>query len=251
METRQVVINNQLISYRESGSDGPPVIFLHGWRSDSSVWTSVFNPLSTHHFSLYALDLPGFGGSPTPPPSFTVGDYANLVADFIIKLNRGPVTVVGHSFGGRVAIKLAASRPELLSRLVLVDAAGLRLPSLSRTVLEKIAKIVKPLFRLPGLSRLRPLIYEILGAEDYVATPSLESVFKNIINEDLSVFLPQIKTPTLLIWGDNDRVTPIEWARDMETAIKNARLVVLRSAGHFSFLDQPHAFSEELLNFLK
>lgn len=251
METRQIVINNLVIKYYESGSDGPPVIFLHGWRLEGNVWLSLFNSLSLRRYSLYALDLPGFGGSPTPPPTFQVGDYAALIAAFITKLNRGPVALVGHSFGGRIAIKLAATHPELISRLVLVNAAGLRQPSLSRTISEKIAKIVKPLFRLPGFARLRPIIYEILGAEDYVAIPSLEPIFKNIVSEDLSIFLPQIKTPTLLIWGDTDQTTPVDWGRAMEKAIPNAHLVVLRPAGHFSFLDQPRAFAEELLNFLK
>ena len=89
-----------------------------------------------------------------------------------------------------------------------------------------------------------------MGAEDYVATPKLQQTFINIINEDLTDLLPKIVQPTLLIWGENDKDTPLSQARVMEQKIPNAKLAVFKGAGHFSFLDKREEFVKELINFL-
>src|SRR5437868_1200687 len=111
----QLIVSNQLISYQffnTAQSQSRAVLFLHGWRSESSVWGSVIQKLITQHpnndINYYAIDLPGFGRSENPKKDFRIGDYAEVVRGFIEKLELKNVTIVGHSFGGRIGIKLAS-----------------------------------------------------------------------------------------------------------------------------------------------
>ena len=102
---KQVIVNNLLISYSEQkGESGRALLFLHGWRSNKEVWDGVASQMSKVKCQMFAIDLPGFGGSQVPPKPMTVGDYANVVAEFIKKLELKNVIMVGHSFGGRVGI---------------------------------------------------------------------------------------------------------------------------------------------------
>jgi len=248
---KQVVINNLLINYYQNLEDSnkPVLLFLHGWRSEGLVWKQIVEKMPAC-YNIYVLDLSGFGKSQTPPPDFTLQDYANIINSFIKKFSLSSVVIVGHSFGGRVTIKLAAQKPGYLNKIVLVDSAGVRQVSLTRSLTVVVAKIIKPLFKLSFLKNLRRRIYKNLGAQDYLATPKLQSILLNIINEDLTPLLSKISLPTLLIWGANDQETPVAQARVMEQLVPGSKLIILSHAGHFSFLDQPDIFVQELKKFL-
>jgi pimeloyl-ACP methyl ester carboxylesterase len=194
------------------------------------------------------LDLPGFGGSPAPKTPFTLSDYADIVSGFIKKMNLIKVNLVGHSFGGRVGIKLSAAKPELISRLVLVDSAGFA--DSGKQKVKLLAKLVKPLFAPKFMQGVRKWIYEKMGSEDYLATPELQKTFVNIIEEDLSSDLSCIQFPTLLIWGENDQDTPDSYGKRMQSIIRNSQFVILPNAGHFSFLDNPEGFYNAVSQFI-
>lgn len=226
-------------------------MFLHGWRAQGLVWRDVAARLSeSRDFAIYLLDLPGFGGSTLPKTPFHVQDYTNLISGFIEKLDLGKVILIGHSFGGRIATKLAAQKPELVEKLILVDSAGLMTNKKSGG-LKFLAKMVKPLFRPKFMKGLREKIYQKIGAEDYTATPNLKETFLKVINEDLSGYLPKVSQPTLIIWGENDKTTPLGDAKIMKAKIKNSQLVVFENAGHSCFLDKPKEFCDELIRFIK
>ncbi len=263
LEQKQIVLNKILINYyaRESSITGQTrpdstrqaLVFLHGWRSEGAVWLPIINALVREDQGkkrIYALDLPGFGKSETPPRSFNLGDYSEILVQFIKTLKLDSVCLIGHSFGGRVAIKLAASRPDLVQKLFLADSAGIRKKSLKRGLLKAAAKTVKPIFRLPPLQSLRKKIYRLIGAEDYVMTPELKEVFLKTINEDLTPILPKIKQRTLVIWGDQDKETPLKFGRLMVKQIPRAKLEVIKGAGHNSFIDEPDGFLRVLKDFL-
>jgi len=248
----QVVINDQLINYYTYGNGKQSVIFLHGWRSEAGVWNAMTTRLAEENkdLKIFALDMPGFGESPMPKKPFTVGDYADLTAGFITKLELENVILVGHSFGGRIAIKLTGTKPELVSKLVLVNSAGIKNQPDNKTLI--IARLAKPLFKPKAMQGIRKKVYKWLGSEDYVATPELRETYLNIIGEDLTRYLRNINQPTLIIWGDEDKDdTPVEFAKIMNNGIANSKLTVLKDAGHFSFLDQPDEFFKELKIFLK
>lgn len=250
-----IVINNLLVNFyklsKETGRAGNlSLLFLHGWRSSAEVWRAIAKALESENVELYALDFPGFGESPKPPRDFTLQDYTDLVAGFIQKLELKSVVLIGHSFGGRVAIKLAATKPSLVAKLVLIDSAGLVLNPNKKRMMNMIAKAAKPFFKPSFMQKFRKTIYQTIGAEDYMATPDLRGTFINVVNEDLSEYLGQIRQETLIIWGEKDTDTPLEFAQIMKDKIKHSRLVIFEGAGHFSFLDRPKEFAGELKKFI-
>ena len=245
---QEIVVDNQLIKFDVAGSGKVTIIFLHGWRSESSVWKNVVDKLPANEFRSYLIDLPGFGSSPAPKTVFGIENYAKLVYNFAEKQGIKTAIIVGHSFGGRVGILLASKYPDLIKKLVLVDSAGIKKEYPGR---EKIAKIVKPLFKPKFMHSLRKKIYKQIGSEDYVATSEMTETYIKVIDQDLTPELSKIIQPTLLIWGHDDMATPISDAKIINEKIKNSKLEILENAGHFSFLDQPEKFSEILEKFIK
>ncbi len=254
MIEKKVIVHDLLINYyltESLGEAAQTAIFLHGWRANAMIWIPVIKLLQGQGFNTYRIDLPGFGRSQTPRAAWHVSDYSNAVYEFIKKLELKDVTVIGHSFGGRVGIKLAAEHPDCLAKLVLVDSSGLRLDPYKRRVITRIAKLLKPAFALPFLKTLRPKIYYMLGAEDYLATPELKSTFINIIEEDLGKWLPKIKHKTLLVWGGLDKEVPLRVGQIMQQKIPNSSMVVFPKAGHFCFMDEPQEFVNTLIKFIR
>ncbi len=234
-----------------SGS-GPPVLVLHGWgASIEAVYPIVTGlaPLATVH----TLDLPGFGESQIPPHPWGVEDYQAFVAAFMDELAIEAPTIVGHSNGGRIAIRMAATEPARASRLVLVDSAGIRpkrtLRYYRRVGMAKIGKYAARFLGSPG-ERLRARLVGRAGSADYLAAGEMRPTLVKLVNSDLRPFMPAIGVPTLLVWGSQDTDTPLSAAGEMERLIPDAGLVVLEGAGHFSYLDQPARFARIVSHFL-
>lgn len=253
MIEKQIVLDNLLVNYyvTENPSEAAAtVVFLHGWRSNSRIWEPIYQNLQGRGFALYGLDLPGFGGSAAPTDPWTLRNYAALVSRFIERLELKNVCLVGHSFGGRVAVKTAAESPQVLEKLVLVDSGGFRPHVVRRGIVMFLAKFLKPAFALPLLRRLRPFVYHILGADDYLATPELKSTFLNVINENVENVAAQVSQPTLIVWGEKDEETPLSFAQALHQKIPHSNIQIFATAGHFSFLDEPEEFSELLIKFI-
>jgi pimeloyl-ACP methyl ester carboxylesterase len=241
------------LRYRDAGAGaGAPVLLLHGWGADSAGFKSLETRLAPH-FRVLSLDLPGFGGSAAPSEAWSLRDYVDLVKDFMAELGISSPIVLGHSFGGRIAICLGAQG--LASKLILANSAGVR-PRRRPLYYARVYayKLAKRLLNLAPAS-LRPRLLEKLqrrfGSSDYRnAAPILRQILVKVVNEDLSDLLPAIRVPTLLIWGDRDETTPLEQAKVMERKIPDAGLVVLKGAGHFCFLDKPAEFNLVAEHFL-
>lgn len=252
IQQKQIILSDLSVNYytgQAKGANRGVFVFLHGWRHDGAAWFHILEALMTGGISVFCLDLPGFGKSELPAHPFTVGDYAAVVKEFIDKLQLEKVTLVGHSFGGRVAIKVAALFPDVIQKLVLVDSAGLRTLTVSLRLKGLMAKIVKPIFSLPIFHHARKAIYALMEAEDYVRNPELKQTFLNVINEDLNSLLPKINHQTLILWGESDAEVPLAKGKIMKQQIKNSELVVFPKAGHLPFYDQPEEFVQHLLRF--
>lgn len=243
---KQLVINGQLINYYKSGECSKAMIFLHGWRSSSEAWFGVLPQLTKAGFSIFCIDLPGFGGSPAPMNPYSVDDYADIVREFISKQKLEKATIVGHSFGGRVAIKLAVTSSEIVDSLILVDSAGIKRSNSMRRIM---AQILRPIFKSSVMRGVRHKIYQRMGSEDYLATPELKQTYLKVIKEDLTNYFSEIKAPTLLVWGAEDKDTPVNDAYVMVKAIPNSELRIIKDAGHFSFIDKPEEFVTVLESF--
>lgn len=234
-----------------------PVILLHGWGASIQTMLPIYRYLAPSH-TVYALDFPGCGESDQPPVPWSAADYVRLVVDWMDALQISKATFIGHSHGGRVSLMLAAKHPERVKRLVLVDSAGIRAPRNFRYYRRVyFYKAAKRVIALPVIRRrqaeLRKRLMEFLGSEDYgnVTPGVMQGTFIRLVNEDLRPVLKQIKAPTLLIWGENDQDTPLSDGKLMEQEIPDAGLVVLKGAGHYSYLDCFPQFCAVISSFLQ
>jgi pimeloyl-ACP methyl ester carboxylesterase len=225
------------IIMKKNGDIRRTFIFLHGWRSESAAWFPLINELKADD-AAYCIDLPGFGKSESPKNDYTVSDYATIVSVFIRKLQLRNIILIGHSFGGRVSIKFGADNPDFLNGMVLCDSSGFTNKTTVKNVTNIIAKILKPIFVFQPLTGFKKTLYRMIGAEDYVATPHLKGTFLNVVNENLSEDMRRLKMPVLLLWGDQDKETPLSAAYRMHNLIPKNMLMVIKNAGHFPFLDK-------------
>jgi pimeloyl-ACP methyl ester carboxylesterase len=240
----------------ERRGSGPPVLLLHGWGASGALFAPTMAGLA-HAFTLIAPDFPGFGATPPPPAAWSVGDYTAWLIALLDSLGIDRAHVVGHSFGGRVAIKLASRWPERVDRLVLTDSAGIRPPrtlkyhAQVRTFkalrwLSQASIVPAPLRRWAGARTAHN------GSSDYQqATGTLRGSFVRVVNEDLRAALPHIQAPTLLIWGARDEDTPLADAKLMERLIPDAGLVVFEGAGHYAYLEQSGRFCRIIETFFR
>lgn len=252
-----ITIDKIRVNYEVSGA-GKNVLLLHGWGTS----LQAFAPLQRYlkdKFKVFAIDFPGFGASEQPPIAWGTEEYTVLIKKFQTELGITNPILIGHSFGGRVAIRLAAS--EKVNKVVLIDSAGIRLPRsrkyYTKIFLFKVAKkvlafnIVKKAFKFISGKNAIEYLQQRFGSADYKnASGVMRSTLVKVVNEDLKDLLPKIQAPTLLIWGENDQDTPVAAAKIMEKLIPDAGLVVLKNAGHYSYLDSFQQFLLVLNSFL-
>lgn len=251
----KIFVKDIEINYEQVGN-GPDVLLLHGWGSSLDVYRGIMD-LMQDSYRLTALDFPGCGKSGTLPNVWTNDDYADFVMEFIEKTGIENPILIGHSHGGRVTIKLAGSGMLNPPKIILLDAAGL-IPkkSLKRKVRDGVFGAVKAVLKLPVINKCSEKVLEKArnryGSADYknAATIELRNTLVNLVNTDLRDILPNIKCPTLLIWGENDTATPLSDAQIMEKQIPNAGLCVIKFAGHFAFVEQPRQANAIVKSFL-
>lgn len=251
--SKQIIINGLLVNYYyyspNKKSPNKILVFLHGWGVDSKLWFKVTPGLIKKNYSMYFIDLPGFGQSQIPNTVYDVNDYKNVVYEFVRKLGLKKVNLIGHSFGGRISIKMASENPKLLEKVILVDTAGIVTVSKIKKITALIAKIFSPIFRPNFMQPLRKKLYVLFGSE-YLENEKLSKIFSKVVSENLTRLLTLIKKPTLIIWGKNDQVTPLYYGELMNKFIAKSKLVIFEKAGHFSFLDQPEEYVKTLIKFI-
>lgn len=244
-------INTLNISYQVAG-EGDVVLLLHGWGGEAASFQPVFEWLAQSH-KVYALDLPGFGKSQVPPTAWSTSDYAQFVTAFLEKFNLPKVHLIGHSFGGRISIIISAEHPEKVDKLILVDSAGIKPRRTAkyylRVGLAKIGKLIRRCGKYGVL--IANAMSARAGSKDYQNAGEMRATLVKVVNQDLRPLLPQVTASTLLIWGEDDKDTPVSFGQIMEREIPDAGLVVLKEAGHFSYLDQFPQFCRIVASFLK
>lgn len=250
-------VNNLNINYEQKGS-GDLIVLLHGWGSNITLFGNLIELLSRKYMVL-AMDMPGFGKSDEPPSAWNVGDYVQFVIDFLADYNGKKIMFLGHSFGGRVIIKMCSRTdlPYSVEKVILVDSAGILPPKSDKVSLRtRYYKCGKAILSTKLMQKLAPDALENfrkkMGSADYAAaSPLMRQVLVKTVNEDLEPLLPNIKCSTLLVWGVNDTATPLSDGEKMEKLIPDSGLVKLENAGHYSFLDQQFTFNRVMCSFLK
>lgn len=251
ISNKKIIINDLLINYYylSINKAKKTLIFLHGWGVDSQLWFKIIPGLINKNYSLYFLDLPGFGLSQVPNTTYSVDDYKTIVYEFVKKLGLKKINLIGHSFGGRITIKMVAENPEFLEKVVLVDTAGIVTASKIKKISALISKVIGPIFKPNFMQPLRKKFYLLIGSE-YLENKKLSKIFSKVVSENLTRLLIRIKKPALIIWGKNDRITPLYYGQLMNKLIPKSKLIVFGKAGHFSFIDEPKEFIEALTNFI-
>jgi pimeloyl-ACP methyl ester carboxylesterase len=247
-------IDGLRVHFRLRGN-GEPLVLLHGWGGSSLSFAAVTSRLE-RQFRVLAPDLPGFGFSETPPAAWGAARYAEAVAGLMIAAGMESANLLGHSRGGVIAAALAASRPELVKRLVLVASPVVRLPAgaavSSRSNAYGRVKLLASLLP-PFKQRILDWGRTKYGSEDYRnAGPALRPTLVKLLGEDWRDALPSIQALTLLVYGENDQDVHLAIAHAAIDALpEGAKLVVMPGVGHFPFLDDPEAFLETLTGFLQ
>jgi len=202
------------------------IIFLHGWGLDKNSFDDLAGQLP--NYNKIIIDLPGFGPTELPKRPWGTLDYANYVKNTFIKEKS---VLLGYSFGGKTAIKIAANYPELVSKIILISSAGLR---------KKISlkRLIRRFFKK--------------SSQDYKNAGALKPILSRIAREDLTQDLKKIKCPVLLLWGESDNQTPLWMAKKMTKLIKNSQLIVLPSIDHYSILSLgSHQIVYQIKRFLR
>lgn len=235
--------------YYEVKGEGKPIILLHGWGCDGNIFHDI-SLILEQKYTVYVLDLPGFGRSDEPPHPYTLDEYVTLFTTFIKENKIIVPTIIGHSFGGRIAIRYAKNHP--VERLILIDSAGMK-PSdllLSKTKIY-IYKLKKKWLKLTKQVIKYQNLIQNSGSNDYKnATPLMKKTLSLITNEYLEKDLKKIDAEALIIWGKKDYTTPYKDGLKMHKLLKNSGLVTIENAGHFPFLEQKHLVHSVLQSYL-
>ncbi len=252
-----------------------PLVFVHGLSGCWANWLEQLPVLADHH-RVITLDLPGFGHSPMPAEEISIAGYARLLDRLLGQLGITAAAVVGNSMGGFIAAELAISSPQLVERLVLVSAAGIStanqhgtqraVPVLRRleTVLaatgawvatksDAVARRARTRDALLALVVAHPgRLPAALAAEQLrgAGKPGFIQALQAVLDYDVSERLPEIACPTLVVWGDRDRLITVRDADTFVELIPNSRKVVFADTGHVAMLERPAAFNALLEQFL-
>jgi len=286
---RWVIVDGQPVNTIELGPEraagqdtaGQPLVFVHGLSGCWANWLEQLPVLAAEH-RVITLDLPGFGYSPMPTqphrpgPGISISGYARLLDRLLGELGIDAAAVVGNSMGGFIAAELAIAFPQRVERLVLISAAGVsttghpgstravpvlrRLdPALARggawvaaksDVLARRARVREALLNVVVRhpSRLPPALAaaQLRGA----GKPGFVQGLEAVLDYDIRERLPEIACPTLIVWGDGDRLIPVRDADVFAELIGNSRKVIFEDTGHMAMLERPAAFNALLNDFL-
>ena len=224
------------------------VYILHGWTYSTEKWEPFLKILRENGVEYKVLKIPGL----TAPLSniWTLDDYTSWLNR--ITKNEERITLLGHSNGGRIAAAFTAKYPGRVSHLILIDSAGIIDRGL-RAILKKylfefVAKTGKKIIRS---SSVRNLLYRAIGEQDYNrADPILKRTMINLISENLDPSFAKITVPTLIIWGGNDKITPISDGKKINELIHGSKLEVIDTAKHSPQFTHPQKTTEIILKFL-
>lgn len=233
------IYKNTKIFYEVKGKNNKKaLLFLHGWGCESNIFLEQVEVLK-NKFQCVLIDFPPFGKSDEPKEVWNLEDYCNVTNEILNKINLQNVAIIAHSFGGRVAIKLASCY-NYVERMILTGSAGLKTSNLFVKIKICFYKFFKKILR-----------QENYGSSDYKKLSKImKQTFVKIVNYDQSEDCKKILCPTLLIYGKKDKETNLYLATKILKLIKNSKLKIYQNCGHFCFLDNKEQFFDDIINYM-
>ena len=275
-EAQTVSIHGHRVAVRTAGERGPVILLLHGLAGSSETWRAAIPELS-RDFRVVAPDLLGHGASAKPRGEYSLGAHANFVRDLLAVLGHDRATIVGHSFGGGVAMQVAYQFPTRCERIVLVGSGGLgrEVNSLLRALSVAGAELVFPLLCSPQLRdagarlgawlarsgvRPAPVVAETWRSYASLAEPDARRAFFRTLQGVIDhagqsvaatdrLYLAS-RMPTLILWGARDPIIPVRHAFDAHDAIPGSRLEIYDGVGHYPHCEEPERFVATLTDFV-
>lgn len=261
-------VNGRRLRYVDFGT-GRPTVLVHGLGGSWQTWLENLPALGTHN-RLIAVDLPGFGASARLRHPAAMDDHVKVLVELLDQLGLEDVAVVGHSMGGLISMRLAIAHPHRVTALVLVSSGGIRLRPAQLALLKRGFGLFNALFGLPYIPRaaarrprLRRLVLRAFMTDPSTLSPELAAEvipamhapgFKTAITEASRVALStnpaDVSCPTLVIWGERDRILPVAAARELIETMPDARLTVLDDVGHCPMFERPGAFNSLVAKFI-
>lgn len=217
---------------------GPPLVLVHGLAGSTRWWRRNIRPLS-EHFTVYLIDLPGFGRSGSPRP---LTELAQSLPVWLKWMGLDCVHLVGHSMGGYIALHLAAREPERINRLALINSVGMPIGAKTQHMIGRLLAAI----RHGSPSFIPTVVSDGLRA----GIPTLLRLTAEIVEVDARPLLPQIQAPTLLLWGTRDTMLPPTLGIEMAKLIPQSTFHFIPRAGHNAMADRPGAVNRHLLDFL-
>ncbi len=216
------------------------LVCLHGWGGSKESFTELKGALRKTGMEIHTPDLPGFGEEPDPPRPWSVSDYADWVEEYLKRnqIHDQPLSLLGHSHGGRICLVLAARKKLKIQHLYLCAAAGISRPKHAKRLLGlMLAKGGKALLSLPGAKALQPIgkkmLYKLIRVHDYErASDVMRQTLIQVTREDLRPVLPKVTAPTDIFWGIDDQMTPVADGKLMHEAIRGSRLHLFPGVRH-------------------
>ncbi len=233
-----ITVDGKKTYYQQKG-EGQPLLFVHGWGGSINS-LECLSQLACRYYQTITLDLPGFGKTDPPDQSWGVEEYSRFLINLLKKLGLSKINYFGHSFGGSLGIFIASKYPQVINKLILCSSSYKRTKTSSK--LTRFFKKTPPW--------LKKIFYRVVfPRSDLFKFPKLESNFRKIITQDLTSYLDQIKTPTLILWGAEDRETPLPQAKELQQKIRNSQLKIFPNTGHNLPLKYPEKVFREIKNF--
>ncbi|MGI6681181.1 MAG: alpha/beta fold hydrolase [Bdellovibrionota bacterium] len=235
---------------------GAPLVFLHGWGVDSTLFLDLAELLADNR-ECHLIDLPGFGESLKPSEVWGTLEYAKCIVDYLKERNIERADILGHSVGGRIALRIAVHYPEYVDNLILISSAGIKSKKfLFRRfkifIIKKAAKFFKAIDKLLKNNFFKNRFALRFGSRDYRNAGDMKEIFVKIVEENQEHELSKVNARTLLIWGDKDTETPVDMGETFSKKIKDAKLVILKGRGHMPFLgDGAGLCAYQIKEFLK
>lgn len=232
------------------------MIILHGWNLSGSRFSALADTFRKKGYRVFTPDLPGFGQEAAPKRPWHVVDYAEFVRGYIDRNKIKSPVIIGHSFGGRVALKYIQIYPDDVKALVLSGTPGLSpIPKKKLLLFLVIAKIGGLIFSIPPLSLLsdwaRRWLYYVAGAREFIrAEGSMRETFKHIVSDNLVSAMQSVRVPCLLLWGEYDVIVPVSIARNMQDIMTQSTLKVIPEVDHGVPFKEPEIFAGYVEQFL-
>lgn len=220
-----------------------PLLMLHGYLSNSQSFI-LQKQYFSQYFRVYTPDFKGFGENKGMEKPYSLSDYCDDIKEYLKENGIERPNVIAHSFGARVAIKMTSESNDVFDKIVLTGAAGLKPRRSAKYILKRMVfKTLKPFMKKEKLLKFY--------SSDYLALDSvMRESFKKIVNEHLDEQVSKVQNSTLIIFGENDEETPPYMAKKLHKMIDNSKLIFIKNAGHFAFVDNPVKFNWEVKEFL-